>query len=74
MKYLTLIIFAGLFVTSVASASEISCYRGDELIYKGKASHIWIGKDYIDFVNSENKRMYIPGKCEIKSDNDKTWG
>jgi hypothetical protein len=75
MKYLILIIFAGLLLTSIASiASDITCYRGEELVYKGKASHIWIGEGYIDFVNSDNKRMYIPGKCIIKSDNDKTWG
>jgi hypothetical protein len=72
MKHLMLI---GLLLASMAShASYIICYSEGKLVYKGIASHIWIGQNYIDFVNSENKRMYIPGKCIIKSDNAKTWG
>jgi hypothetical protein len=73
MKYLML--FVVFFSISISSrASEITCYRGDKLVYQGKASNIWIGGDYVMFVNSKNKKMYIPGRCVIKSDNSETWG
>lgn len=75
MKYLKLILFAGLLLTNITCyASYVKCYRGEKIIWEGWASHIWIQKDSIIFRNIDGKRMYIPEKCIVTSDNSNTWG
>lgn len=73
MKYLMM--FTGsLMISTSCIASDITCYRGETVIYQGKGTHVWVGQNYIDFVTHEGKRMHIPGQCMVRSDNDKTLG
>lgn len=65
MKYI-LSISILILATSISYASDISCYSGDTIIYKGQANSFKYNDDFITFFDMKTKkRTYVEGNCII---------